>query len=243
VLCLRLEKEPQFRVVAQAYDGRESIDLIEKFRPDIIILDIVMPEYDGVYIVSHVRKTMIEYTPIIYILSGLGVDPVIKELSELGVDFFGRKPVPMDVVMHTLTTLVKHRGTASSADGGDKVAKKQEFSGVIWNILLHLGMSPHLTSSKCVLEALFLYPRDCGSLTALSKSIYPRIGEKYSISASSVERNIRHAITIMQKKKTGLCTEIFSYSITGHISNGEFLSVLSEYIGKVTKPDFSEKGA
>jgi two-component system response regulator DegU len=45
-LRLALFKEPQFHVVAQAYDGKTAISLIEQHHPDIIILDIVMPEYD-----------------------------------------------------------------------------------------------------------------------------------------------------------------------------------------------------
>ena len=43
-----LEKHPEFEVVGEARNGREAIDLAEKLRPALIIMDITMPELNGV---------------------------------------------------------------------------------------------------------------------------------------------------------------------------------------------------
>jgi len=43
-------------VVGTGYDGKEAVDLFKKLRPDIVILDMLMPEYDGSYAISQIKK-------------------------------------------------------------------------------------------------------------------------------------------------------------------------------------------
>jgi len=47
-LRLLLEQQPDFSVVAEASDGREAVELVLKHRPDVAILDIGMPELNGI---------------------------------------------------------------------------------------------------------------------------------------------------------------------------------------------------
>jgi len=240
VLSLAIDKDPKFKIAAQAYDGKITLDLIEKFRPDIIILDIVMPVYDGVYIVNHIRKNMKEYVPIIYILSALGTGSIVKTLNELDIDFYSMKPVSVNVIMCNLNTLIKQRGNAeifSAVDGESaKEAVRQELlEYTVKNVLLKLGAMPHRTSSKCVTDALVLYTHKPESFSTLTKALYPQIGSKYGLSNSSVEKNIRSAISQIQRNKTEMYSEIFSYSTKERITNGEFISVMSDYISKIVK--------
>ena len=242
VLHLTIDKEPQFKVVAQAYDGKAAIALIEKCRPDIIILDIVMPEYDGVYIVDYVRKSMEGYSPIIYILSALGTDSIVRALNELGIDFYSMKPVSMSVIVRNLNALIKRHGetetNSAPAEDREKITEtvnRELFEDTIKYILLHLGIMPHRISSKCVLDALMIYTRDPETNSLLTKVLYPQIAEKQGLNNSSVEKNIRDAISLIQRNKTDMYNDIFSYSTKGNITNGEFLSVMSDYVSKSVK--------
>ena len=47
-LKLLLEQQPDFKVVAEASDGREAVQLVSKIHPDIAILDIGMPQLNGI---------------------------------------------------------------------------------------------------------------------------------------------------------------------------------------------------
>src|SRR5580698_1048985 len=46
-LCRLLALEPDFEVVAQAQDGRQVLDVLQQFEPDILLLDLRMPGLDG----------------------------------------------------------------------------------------------------------------------------------------------------------------------------------------------------
>jgi two-component system, NarL family, response regulator NreC len=51
-----LEGESNLRVVGEASNGLEAVQLVEKFKPDILIVDIVMPELNGLEVLKQVRE-------------------------------------------------------------------------------------------------------------------------------------------------------------------------------------------
>ncbi len=51
-----LEEQPDFRVVGEAGDGEQALELIERLQPDIAILDIRMPKLNGIEVVSRMKK-------------------------------------------------------------------------------------------------------------------------------------------------------------------------------------------
>lgn len=53
-----LEREPDMQVVAEASDGREALRLAEESRPDVAVLDIGMPELNGIEAAKQLRKNL-----------------------------------------------------------------------------------------------------------------------------------------------------------------------------------------
>ena len=49
--------QKEFEVIAEAGDGREAIELVEKLQPDILIADICMPFVDGLELIRHIRQS------------------------------------------------------------------------------------------------------------------------------------------------------------------------------------------
>jgi len=74
--------------VAIAEDGRDGIELVKEMNPDVILLDLMMPEMNGDEALEHIRK-MPDYseTPVA-ILTNLGREEAPKRLNKLGVAQF-----------------------------------------------------------------------------------------------------------------------------------------------------------
>jgi CheY-like chemotaxis protein len=44
------------KVVGRGYNGREAVELYNQHKPDVVFLDLLMPDYDGIYALENIRK-------------------------------------------------------------------------------------------------------------------------------------------------------------------------------------------
>ena len=51
-----LEKEPEFKIIAEAKDGLELIEALQDLKPDLLILDLNMPHRDGLDVLDFIRE-------------------------------------------------------------------------------------------------------------------------------------------------------------------------------------------
>ena len=49
-------KEKGIHVLGAGYNGNEAVRLYKKFKPDIVLLDVMMPDYDGFYALKNIRE-------------------------------------------------------------------------------------------------------------------------------------------------------------------------------------------
>jgi len=234
ILESRLNAEEGFDVAAKAFDGKEAIALIEKFLPDVIMLDIIMAEFDGVYIVNHIREKMCNYEPIIYIISGMATDSIVKIISDLDVDFYSVKPVKLELVVQSLKMItgknIARRNVKNLPYGNEKYNVNDARESFVRDTVYKLGMPAHLLSTQCVIDALLFYLQSPDCVRMLTKVLYPKIARERNISVSSVEKDLRNAIAQMQKKRSDFYEQMFSFFEKKKITSGEFLSIVSHYI-------------
>jgi DNA-binding NarL/FixJ family response regulator len=55
-LCVLLKAEPGFSVIAEATDGPDAIELVERLCPDVLLLDLMMPNLDGLEVTRQISK-------------------------------------------------------------------------------------------------------------------------------------------------------------------------------------------
>lgn len=85
-----LEADTHVKVVAQAKDGKDAFQLCSQHKPDVVLLDMTMGEYDGIY---GVKKIMEQCPTPIIILSALGnsnMSPIMEALSLGAVDYLNK---------------------------------------------------------------------------------------------------------------------------------------------------------
>src|SRR5690554_1882386 len=82
-----LEKQGNIQVVGVANDGLEAIDMIFSLKPDLVILDIIMPHLDGLGVLEKLNEKRLESYPKIIILSAVGQDKITQRAIILGADY------------------------------------------------------------------------------------------------------------------------------------------------------------
>lgn len=79
-----LERSPDLAVVGEASDGQEALDLIERLRPDVAILDIRMPRLTGIEVVRLMKERSTKTRALM--LTGYDDDEFVLALMEAGAD-------------------------------------------------------------------------------------------------------------------------------------------------------------
>ena len=93
-----------FEIVGEAQDGEEAIKMHEQFNPDLITMDIVMPNVDGI----EATRRVIEKDPSVKIVmcSALGQEPLIVESLAAGAKDFIVKPFSADKVVKVIQSVL-----------------------------------------------------------------------------------------------------------------------------------------
>lgn len=97
LLVLMLEDEG-YRLLT-ASDGREGLELVQKSKPDVILLDMKMPVMDGWEFARRYRAQVADRAPIIVMTAA--EDPR-KRAEEIGAAGWLGKPVDLDVLYRTV---------------------------------------------------------------------------------------------------------------------------------------------
>lgn len=84
--------------VAVAKNGQEGLNLIEKEKPDLIILDIMMPVMDGYQVAKKIKERNIN-TPVIFLTHLKDVDSISKALEIIPSDYIIKSDMPPDKIV------------------------------------------------------------------------------------------------------------------------------------------------
>jgi CheY-like chemotaxis protein len=88
-----------------AQNGLEAFDVAEKFRPDVIVLDIAMPKLNGYEVARKIREQSWGEDMVLIALTGWGQKQDRQRTQEAGFDAHLTKPVNYDAIMEILVKL------------------------------------------------------------------------------------------------------------------------------------------
>ena len=94
-----LSKDEDIDVVSVARDGEEAYNKILETKPDIALLDIIMPHLDGLGVLEKLNSSNLEKKPICIILSAVGQDKITQKAIELGAQYYIVKPFDINVLI------------------------------------------------------------------------------------------------------------------------------------------------
>jgi DNA-binding NarL/FixJ family response regulator len=107
-----IEEDPSFEVVGEAGDGRSAIEGIAEARPKAVLLDLSMPDMDGLEAIPEIRR--IDPDVAIVVLSGFSVDRMGKPARKRGADGYIEKGTPIAELREATRRAVDARRQAAA---------------------------------------------------------------------------------------------------------------------------------
>ena len=101
--------------VETAENGRKAIAQIPEFKPDLIILDLVMPEQEGIETLLQLHSQY-NSIPVVAISGALGASQYLNVADLLGADATLTKPIKAEEMLRAIKLALEKKGRASAAD-------------------------------------------------------------------------------------------------------------------------------
>ena len=91
--------------VKTANSGQKGIELFDSFEPDLVLVDINMPDMSGLEVVKHIKSVSGKIVPVL-VMSGNTEENIIMDGFTLGIDDYMKKPVSLDEMAARIKRLV-----------------------------------------------------------------------------------------------------------------------------------------
>jgi len=214
------ENFKDYEVIASLSNGEELIRLVNDKKPDVVIMDIVLQGCDGFKVLDMVDTKRTKFV----IQSSLSMDGFINKAVGLGAKYYCIKPFDVLTLKERVEELFDERKISYSTN--------PHLEEKIANIFITVGIPAHIKGYQFLREAIKLAIANPEIINSITKKLYPTIAEKYSTSASKVERAIRHAIEVAWNRgKIENINNVFGikvYSSNEKPTNGEFIALVAD---------------
>lgn len=229
-----LSNQEDIEVIGVAYNGGDVIEHLQRRIPDVLVLDIIMPHLDGLGVLEQIQTMNLEHKPKIIMLTAFGQESITQRAVELGAAYYILKPFDMDVLTHRIRQMCGSRQPAAKLNNhlAQPLHKNNNLDANITNVIHEIGVPAHIKGYLYLREAITMVYNEVDLLGAITKSLYPRIAEKFNTTPSRVERAIRHAIEVAWNRgNMDSIRKLFGYTINvskAKPTNSEFIAMVAD---------------
>ena len=226
-LSAALQRADGFHVLGTASDGDLAIRMIEEKKPDILVLDLMLPKKDGIAVLKKVAS--MEHKPITLATSVFITEYVSTAAANLGVRYLMLKPCDMGLLVERLEEI---RAGESLRISAARRPDKNSIETMVTNIIHEIGVPAHIKGYQYLREAIIIAVNDMDVINAITKVLYPQVAKTFGTTPSRVERAIRHAIEVAwDRGDLDTLQRFFGYTVSntkGKPTNSEFIALIAD---------------
>ena len=256
IVAERIKLETDIKIVAMTQDGKEALKFIREMKPDVVLLDLILPSLDGMAVLEQMTEEEKQHSSVI-MLSVMGQDMLAEEAFSLGVRYFLLKPFDMESLLHKIRSCKGRHRTGKEEKSNririyeteKHVFEKEKKSKVsleiiVTNIIHEVGVPAHIKGYQYLRDSILMAVHDMDILNSITKQLYPAIAIRNHTTASRVERAIRHAIEVAWSRgKMDTIDALFGYTVNagkGKPTNSEFIALIADKIRLEYKEQIKE---
>lgn len=231
-----LKVQQKIEVVKTFTTGKELLSHLEQESCDILLLDVFMPEMDGVNVLNEINENRKYNRPKkIVMLTAFNSESIISKVSQLGADYFIVKPIDLTSLQKTINSLLREdvkQGNSFSLKSPITTDGEKTLDTEITELLHEIGVPAHIKGYMYLRESITMVYNNLDILGGITKILYPAVAKKYNTTSSRVERAIRHSIEVAWNRgNVDAISQIFAYTISYNKSkptNSEFIAMIAD---------------
>lgn len=239
-----LSQEEDIRIVGVARDGIEAFDMIIELKPDIVVLDIIMPNLDGIGVLERLSTMKLERRPLFIILTAIGQDIFIQKAIALGAEYYIVKPFDINVLVSRIRQIYSDEKVSSftqskiipkaSVENVKESNRNMDLEVEVTNMMHEIGIPPHMSGYQFIREAIMMTVNNSKVFSSITRVLYPAVAEKFNSTPQKVERAIRNAIeSAWERGNPDSIDTLFGYTVNyskGKPTNSEFIAMIADKV-------------
>ncbi len=224
-LCHVLQELLDYKFsVTCCQDGKTALRLLEELRPEVLVIDLSLPELDGITLLEYAK----DFRPPV-ILATISFDPyyVRDAAVDVGIGYIIKNPGDINALVTRLLDMVsRYRKSKANLDPHRTLACE---------ILLELDFATNLDGYRYLQAAIPLYAEDPNQ--RICKELYPAVAHLLGVGdKNNIERSIRSAIEdAWARRNTALWDKYFPPGMVTRPkgpSNKLFISRIAEAVNQ-----------
>ena len=234
------DSKTDIELIAVASDGMDASEKIRKFTPDAVLMDIVLPQLDGIGLLKEINTLPRSHRPVVIVMSGAKREHVTNICMQLGADYFMIKPCDNETVYERVKLLCMPKLAGTSIQemtytGQDVQSDRPSDRAIeisVTKTIHSVGVPANIKGYQYLRDAIIMSIKDTELINAVTKQLYPRVATRHNTSPSRVERAIRHAIEVacIRGNEEELY-KLFGYTVSnnkGKPTNSEFIARIAD---------------
>jgi len=219
-LSATLRQTERYAIIGTALDGVSAMELLRQLKPEILVLDMMLPKADGIAVVK--AASLLDKKPLILVLADFMTEFVGAALQQHGVEYVMLKPCTTAAIAERLDQLRE----------SGKPKERPNIETMVTSMIHEIGVPAHIKGYQYLREAIILAVKDMEVINAITKVLYPQVARTFATTPSRVERAIRHAIEVAwDRGDLDTLQRFFGYTVSntkGKPTNSEFIALIAD---------------
>jgi two-component system response regulator (stage 0 sporulation protein A) len=225
------DERKDFNVCGIATNGNVGVSLINEFKPDIVVLNLVLSGLDGFGVMESIKTAKLNCNVIV--ISNFSDDKIVNSAISHGAKYYFVKPVSCQAIAVRAEDLLnEHTPEYKVAQDTKDKRRATTLDEKISNIFISIGIPPHIKGYQYLREGIKMAIEHPPIINNVTKELYPNIAKKFETSASKVERAIRHAIEVAWNRgRIDVINSIFGVRVyigSERPTNSEFIALVAD---------------
>ena len=237
-----IDQEPGLNLLTTTNSGKELLELLNTEAPDMIIMDLILRDLDGLEFLKCINETPSSKRPKILITSSLWNETTLDVVLQYNVQYYLLKPMELNYIVNRIKDFLYPTDYSNSICNNslcpiNNLTNTSQCNLTIEHmtskLLSQLGFPVHISAYNYLIYAVEIAVNDPCAVNMITNKIYPLVAKRFNTLESRVERSLRYLIeTAWKTIDEEILYQHFALSLraSDKPSSSELIAVLADKV-------------